>query len=149
MQNILTPLIECWESNRGVSRDYFYKEESILDLFQEHKIDWIILAGFLWLVPTYLVAAFPNRIVNIHPALLPRYGGKGMYGMHVHKAVRANDEQESGITIHYVNAKYDEGAIIFQASCRVDTEDSPTDIAKKVQQLEHAHFAPQIEKLML
>lgn len=102
----------------------------------------------MWLVPEYLVEAFRGRIINIHPALLPRFGGKGMYGRHVHEAVKAAGEKESGITIHYVNEAYDEGDIIFQARCPVNAGDTPEDIARKVQELEHRHFAPQIAKLL-
>jgi len=95
---------------------------------QESKIDWVILAGFLWLIPTNLIKAFPTRIVNIHPALLPAYGGKGMYGMNVHKAVKANNEKVSGMTIHFVNENYDEGAIVFQGRTDLEPTDSAEDI---------------------
>jgi len=101
----------------------------------------IVLAGFLWKLPEHLVNAFPNKIINIHPALLPKYGGKGMYGMRVHQAVKDAKENESGITIHYVNEHYDEGAIILQEKTAIAIEDSAAEIAKKVQQLEH-HFLP-------
>lgn len=132
-----------------LKRQSFYEQGAfVLKQFEEKEIDFIVLAGFLWLVPTYLIKAFPNKIVNIHPALLPAYGGKGMYGMNVHNAVKAAGEKESGITIHYVNEIYDEGKIIFQAKCKIDPEDSPEAIAKKVQQLEHKHFASTIEKCL-
>lgn len=104
------------------------------------QIDWIVLAGFLLKIPQSLVTAFPNKIINIHPALLPAYGGKGMYGMNVHKAVIAAKEKESGITIHYVNENYDEGAIIFQGHCAISETDSPEDLAQKIHQLEYANF---------
>lgn len=120
----------------------------ILDKFSILGIDFIVLAGFLLLIPQYLVSHFPNRIVNIHPALLPKFGGKGMYGMNVHRAVKEKGAKETGITIHFVNEKYDDGAIIFQASTPVLSEDSPEDIAKKVQTLEHQHFATTIEKVL-
>ena len=111
-------------------------------------IDFIVLAGFLWKVPEVLVKAYPKAIVNIHPALLPKYGGKGMYGARVHEAVIAAGEKESGITIHWVNEHYDEGAIIFQAKCSIDASDSATSLANKIHALEHAHFATTIEKLL-
>ena len=106
------------------------------------------MAGFLWLIPPYLVEAFPSRIVNIHPALLPAYGGKGMYGMNVHRAVHAAKERESGMTIHFVDAKYDEGSIIFQAKTELLTTDTPEDIQKKVLKLEHKHYAVLVEKIV-
>jgi len=112
-------------------------------------IDFIVLAGFLWKVPEVLVRAYPKAIINIHPALLPKYGGKGMYGTRVHEAVIASGEKESGITIHWVNEHYDEGAIIFQAKCSIDASDTATSLANKIHALEHAHFAPTIEKLLV
>ncbi|MEM6377214.1 MAG: phosphoribosylglycinamide formyltransferase [Bacteroidota bacterium] len=132
-----------------LKRKSFYEETVLLDALAEASIDFIVLAGFLWLVPDYLVKAYPQKIVNIHPALLPKYGGKGMYGHHVHQAVKDKQETESGMTIHYVNEHYDEGAIIFQASCTIDPDDSAETIGKKVLQLEHLHFAPQIEKVLM
>ena len=115
-------------------------------LLAEKQIDFVVLAGFLLKIPASLVKAYPNRIINIHPALLPAYGGKGMYGMNVHKAVVAAGEKESGITIHYVNEHYDEGAIIFQAACELTADDRPEDVAQKVHQLEYAHFPQVIEQ---
>lgn len=126
-----------------------FKSGEVVKILQENKIDWVILAGFLWLVPQNMVEAFPNKIINIHPALLPKFGGKGMYGHFVHEAVVANKETESGITIHYVNENYDEGAIIFQASYPVLPSDTPEDVAKKGQVLEHKHFPEVIEKVIL
>lgn len=126
----------------------FSKTEKILAILQKQEIDLIILAGFLWLIPEYLVKAYPNKIINIHPALLPKYGGKGMWGHFVHEAVVSNKETQSGITIHYVNEHYDEGGIIFQASCEVSTTDTPEDVAHKVQILEHQHFPRVIEELI-
>lgn len=126
----------------------FSKTEKILAILQKQEIDLIILAGFLWLIPEYLVKAYPNKIINIHPALLPKYGGKGMWGHFVHEAVVANKETQSGITIHYVNEHYDEGGIIFQASCEVAETDTPEDVAHKVQILEHQHFPRVIEDLI-
>ena len=112
------------------------------------EIQFIVLAGFLWKVPEVLVQAYPKAIVNIHPALLPKYGGKGMYGSRVHEAVIAAGEKESGITIHWVNEHYDEGAIIYQASCPIDAGETPETLAHKIHALEHAHFAPTIEQLL-
>lgn len=126
----------------------FTKTQKILNILQKQEIDLIILAGFLWLIPEYLVKAYPNKIINIHPALLPKYGGKGMWGHFVHEAVVANQETESGITIHYVNEHYDEGGIIFQAACEVLPTDNPEDVAHKVQILEHQHFPIVIEELI-
>lgn len=131
-----------------ISRQSFYETESLLGILHKYQIDLIALAGFLWLVPAYLIADYDHRILNIHPALLPRYGGKGMYGHHVHEAVWAAQEKESGITIHYANAQYDEGDIIFQAKCPLEPGDSPEDIARKVLALEHIHYAPVIEKVL-
>ena len=128
-----------------INRVDFYNSTELLDVFETEKIDFVVLAGFLWLIPSYLVNAFNNRIINIHPALLPKYGGKGMYGMNVHKAVYAAKEKETGITIHYVNKAYDEGNIIFQANCSLDAEDTPESIAQKIHQLEHANFPRVIE----
>ncbi|QSE97805.1 phosphoribosylglycinamide formyltransferase [Fulvivirga lutea] len=130
------------------SRDSFYKSEEILKVLANNKIDFIILAGFMWLVPRYLVEAYPNKILNIHPALLPNFGGKGMYGDHVHKAVKAAGETESGITIHYVNEKYDEGNIIFQAKCQLTSSDTPETIAEKVHALEYEHYPKVIETVI-
>lgn len=126
-----------------------FKSGEVVDILKENHIDWVILAGFLWLVPKNVVEAFPNKIINIHPALLPKFGGKGMYGHFVHEAVVENKETESGITIHLVNEHYDEGAIIFQASYPVLPTDMPEDVAKKGQVLEHKHFPEVIEKAIL
>jgi phosphoribosylglycinamide formyltransferase-1 len=131
-----------------INRKDFYESEDILKTFEKHQIDFIVLAGFLWLMPAYLVKAFPQGIVNIHPALLPKYGGKGMYGHYVHEAVKAAGESESGMTIHYVNEHYDEGNIIFQATCALENTDSAEDIARKVLALEHAHYAMVIEGIL-
>ena len=120
----------------------------VLNLLKENKIDWIILAGFLLKVPDNIIAAFPDRILNIHPALLPKYGGKGMYGSRVHEAVVAAGEKESGITIHLVNDHYDEGQIVFQASCPVLASDSADDVAAKVHALEYEHFPRVIEDII-
>ena len=119
-----------------------------IESLQNADINFIILAGFLWKVPEVLVRAYPKAIINIHPALLPKYGGKGMYGAPVHEAVIAAGEKQSGITIHLVNEHYDEGAIIFQASCSIDATDTADTLANKIHALEHAHYAPTIEKLL-
>lgn len=131
-----------------IDSQYFYHSEKILSVFEERGIDFLVLAGFLWLMPPYLVRRFDRRIVNIHPALLPKYGGKGMYGKHVHEAVKAASERESGITIHFVDENYDEGDIILQEKCSISPEDTPQDIARKVQQLEHEFFPMVIEQLL-
>lgn len=110
--------------------------------------DCIVLAGFLWLIPEYFVKTFPNKIVNIHPALLPKYGGKGMYGNRVHEAVIENREKQSGISIHYVNENYDEGKIILQARCSVDANETPESLAYKIHQLEYAYFPITIKTLL-
>ena len=128
-------------------RDDFYKSENVLNLLENEKIDLIVLAGFLWLVPENLLKRFENRIINIHPALLPKFGGKGMYGMNVHKAVRAENEKESGITIHYVNEKYDDGEIIFQASFSINEKDTPETIAEAVHKLEYEFYPMIIENV--
>jgi len=124
------------------------EEGLLLEKLREAQVDWVILAGFLLKAPDALIRAFPNRMVNIHPALLPKYGGKGMYGHFVHEAVVAAGEKESGITIHYVNEHYDEGAIIFQSSFAVDPSDTPEDVARKGQVLEHRDFPRVIEELV-
>ena len=126
-----------------------YKEGKIIKILENHQISWIVLAGFLWLIPEYLVDMFHNRMINIHPALLPSYGGKGMYGKHVHEAVVANQESFSGITIHLVNKNYDEGEILFQAKCELEKSDTPETVAAKVLKLEHSHFARVIEQTVL
>lgn len=123
--------------------------EYILKLLRQHAITHIVLAGYLSLIPAYLTAAYPQRIVNIHPALLPAYGGKGMYGHHVHEAVAAAGEKESGITIHLVNEHYDRGDILFQARCALTPEDTPERIAEKVHELEYRYFPEVIEQWAL
>ncbi|MDR3184534.1 MAG: phosphoribosylglycinamide formyltransferase [Prevotellaceae bacterium] len=124
----------------------FYRSDAVLKKLQEYHIQYIVLAGFLWLMPENLLAAFPQRIINIHPALLPKYGGKGMYGIHVHRAVIANAEKETGITIHQVDAEYDHGKILFQAQCAVDSNDTPESIVAKVHALEYWYFPEIVEK---
>ena len=131
------------------SRDEFYNTDRIPDLLLQEEIDLVVLAGFLWLVPTNLIRAFPNKIINIHPALLPKYGGKGMYGMKVHQAVIDSGDSESGISIHFVNEKYDEGKIIFQARCKLEPNDTPESLAQKIHQLEYEYFPKVIEELII
>ena len=131
-----------------VSREEFFSEQSIVAELKDRGIDFIVLAGFLWLIPQQLISAFPNRIINIHPALLPKFGGKGMYGKKVHEAVLAAQEKESGITIHFVNENFDEGKSIAQFSCPVFPDDTTEKLAARVQELEHNHFAEVVEKLI-
>jgi phosphoribosylglycinamide formyltransferase-1 len=131
------------------TRQEFKDGALVTQWLTEKKVTHIILAGFLWLIPDYLIHLFPHRIINIHPALLPKFGGKGMYGMNVHESVKASGEYETGITIHEVNEKYDEGKTIFQASCPIDPDDTPDMIAKKVHALEHEHYPKIIEKWVL
>jgi phosphoribosylglycinamide formyltransferase-1 len=129
-------------------RHSFYETREISGLLVKEAIDFIVLAGFLWLVPLDLIKAYPDRIINIHPALLPEYGGKGMYGARVHETVIQSGDKESGISIHYVNEKYDEGNIIFQAKCEVLPGDTPDTLAQRVHQLEYKHYPEVIEKLV-
>jgi phosphoribosylglycinamide formyltransferase-1 len=128
-----------------LNRDSFKDGAEMLGAIYDHKIDVIVLAGFLWKIPNYLIQAFPEKIINIHPALLPKYGGKGMYGEHVHQAVFDNKEKESGITIHLVNEKYDDGKVLFQASTELSEEETPKQIAKKVLELEHYYYPRIVE----
>lgn len=130
-------------------RDAFYNSQSVLDKLLEYHSDLIVLAGFMWLLPENILNAFSNKIINIHPALLPKYGGKGMYGMFVHEAVKQSGDTVSGISIHYVNEKYDEGEIIFQAKCNIDKKDTPESIAQKIHALEYEHFPAIIEQVLL
>jgi phosphoribosylglycinamide formyltransferase-1 len=127
-------------------RKEFRNPELILGVLKKWEIDAIILAGFLWLVPEYLIDQFPNKILNIHPALLPKFGGKGMYGMNVHQAVLDADEKVSGITIHLVNQRYDDGQIIFQKKCKVENHDTPETLATKIHKLEHEFYPKVIEQ---
>lgn len=131
-----------------VTRDSFYSSTDLLVELDKRNIDFIVLAGFLWLIPTYLIQHYPDRIINIHPALLPKYGGKGMYGHFVHEAVHLAKDTHSGITIHFVNEKYDEGSIVFQERCEILPSDQPEDIAKKVQVLEHSYYPTVIDQLV-
>lgn len=140
--------------NLGIEALYFkgkefYENDAILQLLKSRGVDYIVLAGFLLKVPDYLLEAYPERIINIHPALLPNYGGKGMFGMHVHEAVIANHEKQSGITIHIIDNRYDCGTTLFQAHCTIAPEDSADDLAAKIHLLEKAYFPPVIEAFIL
>jgi phosphoribosylglycinamide formyltransferase-1 len=131
-----------------VTRNSFYSSTDLSVELDKRNIDFIVLAGFLWLIPPYLIQHYPDRIINIHPALLPKYGGKGMYGHFVHEAVHLAKDAYSGITIHFVNEKYDEGSIVFQERCEILPSDQPEDIAKKVLILEHYYYPTVIDQLV-
>ena len=154
-------LLVCNNPNAGVLKIAFAENIPVLIIEKEtfrttgyvedlkkRQINFIVLAGFLWKIPPVLIHSFPDKIINIHPALLPAYGGKGMYGNAVHAAVIDAGERESGITIHYVDEIYDHGKTIFQATCTIDENESTDSLAKKIHELEHAFYAPQIEKLL-
>lgn len=130
------------------SKEELYESSTILQLLKNLDIDLIVLAGFLWLIPENIIRQYPRRIINIHPALLPKYGGKGMYGDKIHENVIANHDHETGITIHYVNESFDEGEIIYQNKCVVDNTDTTEKLAYKVHQLEHLHYPRIIEDLL-
>jgi len=132
-----------------IEKEKFFRGDAYLGILAEHKIDFIVLAGFLWKIPQALIQKFPGKIINIHPALLPKYGGKGMFGQHVHEAVIAAKEKESGITIHYVDELYDHGKIIFQATCIIEKNDTPEILAQKVHLLEHRFFPKIIEEVIV
>ncbi len=133
---------------RVLSRNEINDEHVVLPLLRSYDISLIVLAGFMLFIPDFLISAYPRRIVNIHPSLLPKYGGKGMYGLHVHEAVKANGDTESGITIHFVNGEYDRGEHIAQFSTALSATDTAEDIARKVHALEYAHYPIVIEKLL-
>lgn len=132
-----------------LEKEIFFRGNAFTDELKEAGINFIILAGFLWKIPTALIKAFPNSIINIHPALLPKYGGKGMYGQYVHQAVIDNKETETGITIHFVDEHYDNGDIIFQAKCSIEENDTAYSLAAKVLQLEHEHYPKVVEQVLL
>ena len=134
--------------SRVFTREELYHSRTVLDILKQNQIDWIILAGFLWKIPEDMLEAYPKRIINIHPALLPAYGGKGMYGHHVHQAVIDHHEPESGITIHYVDDQYDHGSIIFQATCPVMADDTPEQLAARIHELEYAYFPKVIAQVI-
>lgn len=129
-------------------REDFYSTDRVLEELKKEQIDFIVLAGFLWLIPANILSVYSNKIINIHPSLLPKYGGKGMHGYHVHEAVINAKEEESGITIHYVNEKYDEGNIIFQAKCKITPEDTADTLAEKIHLLEKEHFPKVIDEIL-
>ena len=131
-----------------IDKERFFRGDAYTDELKKAGTDLIVLAGFLWKIPAPLIQSFPRKIVNIHPALLPRYGGKGMYGQHVHQAVISHKEKESGITIHYVDEQYDHGDTIFQARCPVLEDDDPATLAQRIHALEHAHYPRVIEGLL-
>lgn len=131
------------------NRQEFLDGTMLGEKLAQARITHIVLAGFLWLIPSYLLQRFPDRIINIHPALLPKYGGKGMYGAKVHQAVKASRDLETGITIHLVNERYDEGKVLFQGRCAIGEQDTPDQIAACVQKLEHEHYPKVIEKWVL
>lgn len=134
--------------SHSFNRHEFYHTDQVVKLLKNLQVDLIVLAGFLWLIPPSLLAAFPNRIVNIHPSLLPKYGGKGMYGDKVHQAILDNKEEESGITIHFVNERFDEGEVIHQSRFKIDPKDNIEVVKFKGQQLEHHHFPRVIAHLL-
>ena len=134
---------------RVFTKAQFRNSNDVLNWLREYRVTHIALAGFLWLIPKNLLQEFSDRIINIHPALLPKFGGKGMYGMKVHELVKTAAEKETGITVHLVNDQYDEGTIVFQAKCTVDSNDTPEQIASKVHQLEYAHYPRIIEEWIL
>lgn len=131
-----------------IEKERFFKGDSYLPEFQKIKTGIIVLAGFLWKIPQILIDAYPRRIINIHPALLPKYGGKGMYGQYVHEAILNEGEMESGITIHYVDEHYDNGDVIFQTACPVLEDDTPQSLAQRIHKLEHLHYPTVIEELL-
>lgn len=131
-----------------IEKEMFFRGDAYVSQLKTYTINFVVLAGFLWKVPVALIAAYRNRIVNIHPALLPHYGGKGMYGSRVHEAVITNKEKQSGITIHYVDELYDHGAVIFQATCTVATDDTADTLAQKIHVLEHEHYPRVIEEVI-
>ena len=140
-KNLNTPSI-------SFSKEAFESGEAILDILKTYQIDFIVLAGFMSKIADNLLAAYPHKIINIHPALLPKFGGKGMYGMHVHRAVIASGETKSGISIHYIDEHYDEGPIIFQAECPVFADDTPESLCERIHQLEHKWYPEIIEKVL-
>jgi len=131
-----------------IEKEKFYRGNAYVDELKNAGIDFIVLAGFLWKLPSLLIKAYPGKIINIHPALLPKYGGKGMYGDFVHEAVLAAKEKESGITIHYVDEHYDNGDIIFQAKCPVFESDSAKSLAERVHKLEHEYYPKVVEEVV-
>jgi phosphoribosylglycinamide formyltransferase 1 len=146
--NVLNRAVDASIQTLLINRNAFYESKNAIHMLENKHIDLIVLAGFLWLIPANLIEAFPNKIINIHPALLPKFGGQGMYGAHVHKAVVEAKEKESGITIHFVNEKYDEGAIIAQYTCAVTENDTAESVATKIHDLEQTYFPQVIEQVI-
>ena len=146
--NVLNRAKKAGVNTLLLERENFYNTNEVIDHLMSVNIDFIVLAGFLWMVPENLIKAFPNKIINIHPALLPKFGGKGMYGMRVHKAVVDAKEAMSGISIHYVNEHYDEGEIISQHTCMLEGADTPETLAYKIHQLEQEFFPKAIENVI-
>ncbi|MEP6734306.1 MAG: phosphoribosylglycinamide formyltransferase [Chryseolinea sp.] len=146
---VLTRASDSKVPSKVFNKQTYRESEQVLDWLKEYQVTHVVLAGFLWLVPTYLLQAYPHRIINIHPALLPKYGGKGMYGMRVHEQVKSSGDIETGITIHLVDENYDEGKVLFQAQCLVAPEDTPETIANKVHDLEYRFYPKIIEKMIL
>ena len=132
-----------------IEKDRFFRADAYIPVLQQHRISFVVLAGFLWKIPATLIAAYPNKMLNIHPALLPKFGGKGMYGENVHRTVLDSGEKESGISIHLVNEHFDEGKVIFQSSCPIEPNETPHSLAQKVHQLEHAHYPRVIETFVV
>ena len=141
-KNLVVPL-------KLFDRKEFYETDAVLNFLRQQNPSLIVLAGFLWLVPKKILQSFPKKIINIHPALLPKFGGKGMFGINVQKEVLASGEKETGITIHYVNEKYDAGDIIFQTKCSVDPGDTPETLSEKIHGLENKYFPIVVESLLL
>ncbi|MEO5976721.1 MAG: phosphoribosylglycinamide formyltransferase [Chryseolinea sp.] len=146
---VLTRASDSKVPSKVFNKQTYRESEQVLDWLKEYQVTHVVLAGFLWLVPTYLLQAYPHRIINIHPALLPKYGGKGMYGIRVHELVKSSGDIETGITIHLVDENYDEGKVLFQAQCLVAPEDTPETIANKVHDLEYRFYPKIIEKMIL
>lgn len=132
-----------------IEKEQFFRGNAYVDELKQYSIDFIVLAGFLWKIPLPIIQAFSQHIINIHPALLPNYGGKGMYGRFVHEAVIAAKDKESGISIHYVDELYDHGQLIFQARCTIDPLDTPDTLAQKIHALEHIHYPLIVEKVIM
>lgn len=145
---VLEKAIKAGVETSTFNRGEFYETNRVVELLREKRIDLLVLAGFMWLVPENLIKAYSDRIINVHPALLPKFGGKGMYGLNVHRAVKEAGETETGITIHLVNEEYDKGRVLFQAKCAISENDSPETIAAHVHDLEYANFPKEIEKFI-
>jgi len=148
MANVLNRAKNAEIPTLVIDKNSFYESDKTIEQLKAAEIDLIVLAGFLWIIPERLIKNFPDRIINIHPALLPKYGGKGMYGMNVHETVIKMKEKQSGISIHYVNEKYDEGKVIAQYTCVISENETAASLAKKIHELEYANFPKEIEQLL-